>query len=221
MSNADDVAVFLKDNPGFFQLHPELIEHMTLPNPHGDGAVSLAERQMQLIRDKSRALEEKLTEMVRFGAENDQLSEKVHRFALQMMRSRDLAEALDSIYATLRDTFQVPHAAIRLWADGGQQDIPECQTVGEEIKSFVNAMHQPYCGQHAVYETASWFGDAAPHLKSFAMVPLRADWTFGTMVLASEDRERFYPEMGTLYLGRIADLAGSALARQLGASDTN
>jgi uncharacterized protein YigA (DUF484 family) len=73
-------------------------------------------------------------------------------------------------------------------------------------------MSVPYCGQHAVYETNRWFGESASQLKSFAMVPLRHGATFGLLVMASEDAERFYPEMGTLYLQRIGELASASLA---------
>ncbi len=39
--------------------------------------------------------------------------------------------------------------------------------------------------------------------------------TFGLMVLGSEEPHRFYPEMGTLYLERIGDMAAAALDRTL------
>jgi uncharacterized protein YigA (DUF484 family) len=39
---------------------------------------------------------------------------------------------------------------------------------------------------------------------------------FGLLALGSEEAERFFPEMGTLYLTRIGDLTASALRRQLG-----
>ena len=38
---------------------------------------------------------------------------------------------------------------------------------------------------------------------------------FGILVLASEDPQRFYPEMGTLYLARIGELVAAALSRCL------
>jgi uncharacterized protein YigA (DUF484 family) len=50
-----------------------------------------------------------------------------------------------------------------------------------------------------------------------AIVPLRRDaQVFGLLALGSEEPERFYTEMGTLYLGRIGDMVGLALLRQLG-----
>jgi uncharacterized protein YigA (DUF484 family) len=54
-------------------------------------------------------------------------------------------------------------------------------------------------------------------VRSVALVPLRREAeVFGVLVLGSEEAERFYPQMGTLYLSRIGDLVASALHRQLG-----
>jgi uncharacterized protein YigA (DUF484 family) len=39
--------------------------------------------------------------------------------------------------------------------------------------------------------------------------------TIGLLILASEDKERFYPEMGTLFLQRIAETLGSAFNLQV------
>jgi hypothetical protein len=73
-------------------------------------------------------------------------------------------------------------------------------------------MH-PSCGALRHAEAHEWFGEAANHLKSFAAIPLRGEHTVGLLVLASEDAQRFYPEMGTLYLDRLGQLVGAALTR--------
>jgi hypothetical protein len=45
-------------------------------------------------------------------------------------------------------------------------------------------------------------------------MPLRElDQTFGMLALAAEDLLRFYPEMGTLYLKRMGEMAAAALLR--------
>jgi uncharacterized protein YigA (DUF484 family) len=64
-------------------------------------------------------------------------------------------------------------------------------------------------------DTGSWFGEASAHLRSFSYLPLREEGAFGLLALASEDPQRFFPEMGTLYLKRLAELVSAALARQL------
>ena len=115
----------------------------------------------------------------------------------------------------MRDKFFVPHALVRLWHPSlVASGRPEVEETTREVRDFVAAMKTPYCGNHAVYETSRWFGEYAPHLKSFAMVALRGEQTFGVLLLASEDAQRFYPEMGTLYLTRIGELLGAAVASQ-------
>jgi len=36
---------------------------------------------------------------------------------------------------------------------------------------------------------------------------------FGLLVMASEDQNRFYPELGTLYIERIGEMVSTALLR--------
>jgi len=212
---ADEVAEFLKQNPGFFENHVDVLINLQIPHPHGGRAVSIGERQLVAVREKSKLLEDKLRELIQFGEENDALSEKVHRLACRLVDATSLDAALDTLYLDLLDHFAVPHVAVRLWNVAEENpDTKEFAPIATEMRQFVEQMTAPYCGHHAVYESQAWFGEAAPHLKSFALVALTRDkLTFGVVALASEDPKRFYPEMGTLYLARIGELMSHALWR--------
>ena len=48
----DDIAGYLANNPGFFERHAELLATVQLSNPHGTRAVSLQERQMEMLRER-------------------------------------------------------------------------------------------------------------------------------------------------------------------------
>jgi len=213
----EQVADFLRQNPGFFEQNVDLLVNIQIPHPHGGRAVSIGERQLVAVREKTRLLEEKLRELIRFGEENDAVSEKVHRLACRLMEASGLDGVLDTAYLDLLDHFAVPHVAVRLWNVAERNaETKEFGEVASEMREFVAQMSVPYCGNHAVYESQAWFGEVAPHLKSFALVSLRhGDQCFGVLALASEDPQRFYPEMGTLYLTRIGDLLGCALRRHL------
>jgi uncharacterized protein YigA (DUF484 family) len=214
----EQVADFLRQNPGFFEQNVDLLVNLQIPHPHGGRAVSIGERQLVAAREKTRLLEDKLRELIGFGEENDVLSGKVHRLACRLLEANGLDAVLDTAYLDLLDHFAVPHVAVRLW--GVAESDPEAKEFGPvapEMRDFVAQMAAPCCGSHAVYESHAWFGDAAPHLKSFALVALRrGEQCFGVLALASEDAQRFYPEMGTLYVSRIGDIVASALRRQLG-----
>jgi uncharacterized protein YigA (DUF484 family) len=212
---AEQVAEFLQQNPGFFENHVDLLMNLQIPHPHGGRAVSIGERQLVAVREKAKLLEDKLRELIQFGEENDVVGEKVHRLSCRLIEATSLDAALDTLYLDLLDHFAVPHVAVRLWNVAEENpDTKEFGAVAAEMREFVGKMTAPYCGNHAVYESQSWFGEAAPHLKSFALVPLVRDGvTFGVVALASEDPKRFYPEMGTLHLARIGDLVSHAMWR--------
>ena len=53
-----DIANYLANTPGFFERHAELLGSVQLRSPHGQRAVSLQERQMEMLRDKIKGLEQ-------------------------------------------------------------------------------------------------------------------------------------------------------------------
>jgi hypothetical protein len=212
--SADDVVRFLRENPAFFDEHAELLSEITVPHPHGGKAIALSDRLMLGLRDKNKALEGKLSELIQFGEENDVISEKVHRLSVAMMATRTLPSMLHETYYNLREDFQVPHVALRVWRGAGDRE--EFDAVSDELKMFAADLDQPFCGPNANFEAVGWFGEAGPHVRSVAFMPLaELDQTFGMLALGSEDLLRFYPEMGTLYLKRIGDLVAAGLLRFL------
>ncbi|MBY0575785.1 MAG: DUF484 family protein [Gallionellaceae bacterium] len=204
---AEDVAHYLQNNPQFFEEHVETLAQISLPHPHGGRTISLSERQLLALREKNKDLEKKLYDLVERAEENDALQYKVHKFVLSLFAGRDLDTLQEMIPHLLRDIFAVPHAALRLW----QVNPPSAETL-----AFTDAQAQPVCLHHAAHDTAAWFGESTAQLRSFAYLPLRVgSETIGLLALASEDKQRFYPEMGTVFLQCIADAASAALCPHL------
>lgn len=200
---AEEVAQYLQNNPLFFEEHVETLAQINLPHPHGGRTISLSERQLLALREKNKELEKKLREMITFAQDNDALQHKVHEFVVALFAARDLATLQEMIPHLLRDIFAIPHTVLQLW----QTNPPSA-----EVLAFADAQAQPVCLHHAAHDTAAWFGESAAQLHSYAYLPLRADSeTIGLLVLASEDKQRFYPEMGTVFLQRIAEAVSSAL----------
>jgi uncharacterized protein YigA (DUF484 family) len=200
---SEDVAHYLLNTPEFFEEHLETLAQITLPHPHGGRTISLGERQLLALREKNKLLEKRLHELVEFAKENDALQHKVHEFTTALFAARDLATLQEMIPHLLRDIFSVPHAALRLW-----QITPPSM----ELLMFTDDQPKQVCLHQAAQDTASWFGESAAQLHSFAYLPLHAgSVSIGLLVLASEDKQRFYPEMGTVFLQRISEAVGSAL----------
>lgn len=201
--NSEDVAHYLLNTPEFFEEHIDTLAQITLPHPHGGRTISLGERQMLALREKNKVLEKKLHEMIEFARDNDALQHKVHEFTTSLFAARDLVTLQEMVLHLLRDIFSVPHVALHLW----QINPPSM-----ELLMFTDAQSKPVCLHQAAQDTAQWFGESAPLLHSFAYLPLHAgSVSVGLLVLASEDKQRFYPEMGTIFLQRISEAVGSAL----------
>jgi uncharacterized protein YigA (DUF484 family) len=211
----DEIATYLKQHPEFFEDFAETLAEICMPHPHGGRTISISERQILTLRDRTKQLEGKLREVIQFGEENDAISEKVHRISLALLAAHDVPGLLNTIYLSLREDFGVPHVALRVWRGTGHAELPEFGPVSGASREFAASLAQPYCSAHAVVDTATLFGEASAHLRSFSYIPLRDGETFGLLALASEDAQRFYPEMGTLYLKRLGDLVAAAVARHL------
>jgi hypothetical protein len=218
--DANEVASYLKSHPEFFEHYAELLLQIHIPSPHEGRAISITERQMGVMRDKVKLLEAKLAELVAFGEENDVISTKVHRLGVALLGAADLAGVTRVLYSHLGGDFAVPHVGVRLWG-AGSGDTIEFAPVTDSVKAQAGAMHHPYCGSATEQEAVAWMGETAGHIRSVAQIPLREHGRedgacFGMLLLASEEPYRFYPEMGTLYLQRIGDMAAAALLRSAG-----
>jgi len=216
---AEDVARYLAENPDFFDQYSEMLSQISVSNPHGGRAIPLSDRQVLTLREKNKVLEAKLSELIQFGEENDAIGDKMHRLALVLLAPRELPALLSALYYNLREDFAVPHVALRVWrghdAAHRAQTVPEFRAVSGELIQYASGLAQPYCGPSGNAEAAGWFGEAASHIRSVALMPLKDQECFGMLALGSEDVMRFYPEMGTLYLKRLGELAGASLARLL------
>ncbi|MDA0225175.1 MAG: DUF484 family protein [Proteobacteria bacterium] len=211
----EDVARYLRVNPQFFESNPELLESIQVTHPHGGRAIPLAERQMVALRDKARLLETKLGELIQFGEENDAIAEKVHRLAVALLASRDFLGLSQALHFHLREDFAVPHVALRIWGRPAPADSPEAEDPGEAVREQAANLGGPQCGPAADSPFSAWFGEAAPHVRSLALVPLGETTVYGLLALGSEDPARFYAEMGTLYLRRIGELCGAGVSARL------
>lgn len=215
MINQEQVAQFLRDHPDFFTQHADLLSTLNVPHPYSGQTISLGERQVMLLRERARGLETKLREFIQFAEENDAIGEKLHKLALGLMRAKSLDAVLATLYLSLREDFTVPHACLRLWTGGVAPDSVEFAPVSDALLQLATGLTTPRCGHEAPEEVRAWFGETASHLRSFALAPIREAGVTGILVLASEDATRFYPEMGTLYLTWLTELAGAAVSRFL------
>ncbi len=223
-----DIAQFLANNPAFFERHAELLASVQLTSPHGHRAVSLQERQMEMLRERIKGLEGRIMEMIRHSQENVAIADRLHRWTRTMLLTTDAAALPGAAVAELKHQFLIPQAAVRVW--GVPADLagePWAAAVSDDVRAFSGSLALPYCGVNSGFEASGWL-DADGAVASVAMIPLRetretqrdgglegSDGCFGLLVLGSPDPTRFSADMGTDFLMRIGEIASAALARLL------
>ncbi|MGA2551000.1 MAG: DUF484 family protein [Burkholderiaceae bacterium] len=217
--NPTEIASYLKSHPEFFEEFADVLSSVQLPHPHGGRAISLSERQMLTLREKNKALELRIAELLRFGQENDAILDRLQRWTRGLLLQRNARALPDAMMASLSEIFLVPDVALRVWETADEYaDLPMSQAVAPEVVRLANELSRAYVGTPGAPHQPMLALLAHSSAQSVAILPLHRGASakaFGVIVLASPDPRRFHGGLGTEVLGRIAETASAALTRLL------
>jgi uncharacterized protein YigA (DUF484 family) len=214
------IAEYLRQHPDFFVRNDALLTALKLPHARSGAAVSLVERQVEVLREKNQSLESKLTELVTVARANELLVDKIHGFTRRLLGAGNRQEAIARIEQSLREDFEVFHSVLVLFG-GGVMGIAAGRFVScvdardSGLTGFESLFSsgRPRCGQVRDSQRDFLFGADSAGVSSLALVPLGGKEPFGLLALGSPDRDRFNPGMSTEFLARLGELIGDALSR--------
>lgn len=213
-----DIAAFLRDHPDFFQRHGDVLAKLKLPHASGT-AISLVERQIEVLREKAQASDQRLAELVKVARANEALAAKIHQFTRLLMAAPTRREVLAHIERGFREDFDAGQIVMLMFdahpVDADQRFVRSVNPKDPELSGFETllASGRPRCGQVRDTQREFLFGKDAGEIGSLALVPLRGAAPLGLLVLGSHDRNRFHPGMSTEFLATLGELIGDALAR--------
>ncbi|WP_054773956.1 DUF484 family protein, partial [Methylogaea oryzae] len=195
-SNDNEAVIIahLQAHPDFFTAHPELLEKLYIPHARG-AAVSLVEKQLDLLRDKNRRLQHQLDELLDIARDNDKLFQRLHQLTLAMLDADDLETALASLADTLYQCFDADFVAVRIFLDRPDAPLSDVFLAPLGINPFgaMLAQQKPLFGRLNIEQGKLLFGADADQVASSAVVPLlRGDWQ-GLLGIGSRDEQRFHP----------------------------
>ena len=212
--DSSTVAQYLSEHPRFFDEHAGLLGEVKLASPVTGRTISLQERQMEVMRDKYKALELRLSDLSRLAVENAAIANKFHAWNQALLSVRDPAALPRVLVDSLQSGFGVPHATLRLWQVAPlHQDAWFTRGVSDDARLFANGLKAPYCGSNHDFEAVRWLG-AEDGVASTAILPLRAPGqgaAFGLLILGSPEAQRFTDQMATDFLVHIGETASAAL----------
>ncbi len=217
----EDVVRFLTSDPDFFQRNHGLLARLQLPHESGQGAVSLVERQLAVLREKNRKLESRLKELIDVARTNHELSDRVHRLALSLIKACDVAEVIDALEEVLREDFGANDTVVVLFHNAS--DIVQSEDTrflrrverrADELKPFSTFLERakPRCGKARDAQLEFLFPEHSMEIGSIALIPLGDRAEVGMLAIGSRDSDRYHPGMSTDFLERIGELVGLALS---------
>jgi uncharacterized protein len=180
------VAEWLLATPGFFERHADLLADIQLKNPHGDRAISLQERQLGVLRQQNQALNQRLSDMLRFGSQNDKTQGLMIQWLSNLLSAKSDADVRAAISTGLAKIFDI-----------------------EQVE-LLDGEHDNFCGSVAQTSDAikAHLNEEMKSLAVINLAPLKVQ-----ILLASGNAEKFTSDMGRVYLDQIGELALAALTR--------
>lgn len=191
---------YLRDHPGFFDRHPQLLAAMKLSHIDSGQAISLIERQVSILRDQNRNLENKLKDLIQIARDNEQLSTQLHLLAAELLKVRSLSEVIAVTEDQLRELFGTDFVELRLLPS--LTDDPTLQVDGaEQQQLFEELLEQdkPLCGRLQAQQLSLLFQGNAQEVRSAAIIGLKAAEPLGLLGLGSRNVHRFNPSMGHIF----------------------
>ncbi len=213
------VIQYLRNNPEVLMAYPEVFSSLTIPHLTG-GATSLVERQLKLLREENQALKAKIDELVGIARENEELNQRFHRLALEMMNTDQLHDILAMVQDQVQTFFYTDFVCFRFLPGVNESGnvleglyLSSDSGIVDSIKPWIDG-RKPVCGRQDEKIITELFG---PDLRigSSALIPLYHTNNLGLLCLGSVSADRFGLTMGTIFLQQLGELVSSRLKNLL------
>ena len=214
-SEESKVIEYLQKNPELLMAYPEIFSELSIPH-HTEGATSLVERQLKLLRKDNKKLKKNLDELINIARENEELNQRFHRLALELIGAEQLHEVLAMVQNQVQTFFYTDYVYFKFLSGIADKDmqldahyLDEKSGIVETITPWLKK-REPVCGQQDDKVNRALFGDDIK-IESSALVPLYHATELGLLCLGSVSKERFNRNMGTIFLKQLGELVSTRL----------
>lgn len=213
----DQVASYLAANPDFFRNRQELLADLTLPHQSGE-AVSLLERQVSILRERTYHAHEKLGSLLENASKNDQLFELTRGLVLSLLRAKSATQLADSLGETLLRQDSVDACQLVLTNEPGNTAGEHLTIDNKLAETFADVfrLNHTHCGQPTKQQLALLFGKASDTIRSTALCPIvSGNRQLGILAIGSVKSNYFNVNLDTLFLDFIGHVIAAVLEGQL------
>lgn len=209
---------YLRDNPSFFDENPDILETMIVPH-NTEGAVSLIERQLVVLRSRNSEMKEQLDSLYSAAQENEMMFEKTNHLISGLLEANNLGALIESLYESLGSDYGVEAYSLTLFGD--EVNLPKSMAQisspdkAHKVIASILSSSGAVCGQLEASEMNFLFGDDQNVLGSAATVVLGQDSKLGVLALGNSDPHFYQNDMGTIFLDYLAEVLSRLLPQYL------
>jgi uncharacterized protein YigA (DUF484 family) len=219
--SADQIAAYLRTHPDFLQHYPDLLENLEFSHSSGS-AVSLIERQVELLRARNRRLEDRYERLLNTARDNEMRAVNTQRLARALLRAPSLAAVAAGRRVCKREDFGIELVYVGIFSSLLRrydiEGVASIEPEGPVARACDNLLRTRLieCGPVEPARAELLFPRAGlPVPASAAIVPLEKDKNLGIIAFGARDPQRFQPRQGKLFLEMIADLVAAAVRARL------
>lgn len=211
----DAVVAYLRQQPGFFEDHPNLLKQLHLRHESGN-AISLMERQNQILRHENRQLIDRLNHFIEVAQRNDRLFQQLQRLVLSLLPQTTLTGLIDALEKGLLEQFDVHETSVILCDRANADGDPWLHIHRDSLSQYFPALindGKALCGSFS--DTERNFLFAGRDMGSIALAPLcDADQQpIGVLALGHRDAQHFRSGTETLFLSHLAQVTSLLMQR--------
>lgn len=222
--DSDLVASYLEHHPDFFIKHEELLALLTIPHESG-GAISLLERQVDVLRGRSKNLQSKISNFIANATRNDVLFEKTRALILDLLKATSISELARKVEKKISTDFDAVESKL-IFIENDKSKAKGLNTLeSTEAKSIFGELFEKkrtYCGKLEAEKIDRLFSNAKKNIVSVAIVPVHINWSSSSteepsgtalLIIGSDQKGHFNTGLDTLFLDFIGEVIASLIVR--------
>ena len=206
---------FLQKHPETLMSYPDIFTGLSIPH-QTRGVTSLVERQLKMLRDENQTLKQNMDELVNIARENEDLNQRFHRLALELMSNDQLHDVLSMVQDQVQTFFYTDYVCFKFLPTINDRKKRLSAHYLDSKSGIIDTVspwlsnRKPVCGQQDENTNTELFG-AGLNVASSAIIPLYHTADLGVLCLGSVSKERFTKKMGTIFLQHLGELVSTRL----------
>ena len=220
MLSLQEVRDYLINNSDFFLEQQDLFTELNFPH-ETSGAVSLIERQVQVLRESQKESQDQVSELTATATTNHELLKKMQLLTLELIGAETSSSLLTSLEKLMLEHFELEHVKLLMPEGSADTTLPLTSYLSEDI---LKQMHADifnldiYVGRVPAKLNEYFSQESLEKIGSIALLKLEIAEQAGYLLLGSGEETRFQSDMATDFVEYVARVLSLLLKQRLGQS---